>query len=261
MSNNVLPLEVSERGTEGVPVFIQDQTTDPLDIVFLEFLNNTTIAADTAVGSNQFTATAGHGIVPGNVIEIANNEIFIQALVIAVAGDLITIDSPINHLYLAGSPLIISNPEMNVLGTPASPRIFSIVPGPNQKGDITRAIIEIQDSSSMDFTKFGGIASLTNGCLMRYKKSNGDFINLFNWKSNGGFIIRAFDHQFQTKIGGGLNAFVARTTWAGQSKRGVVLRLDGDAGEELQILVQDDLTGLDRFVCVAQGHLLQETTT
>jgi hypothetical protein len=250
--------ETSARGITGLGVFVQDQTTDALDIAFLESLNETTIAADTVRDTNTFTATSGHGIIAGNIIEISNENVFIQALVLNVAGDVITIDSPINHVYLAGSPLFVSSAEMNVAGTPASPRIFSVKPGPGQSGDMVRVIIQIQDDSGMDFTTFGGLPELENGCLIRIKRQNGDYTNLFNWKSNGGFIIRSFDHDFQSKIGGGLFGFVARSTWGGQSKRGVVIRLDGGKNEELQVLVQDDLTGLSRMVMVAQGHELQE---
>lgn len=76
---------------------------------------------------------------------------------------------------------------------------------------------------------------LTRGCLLRVKKPTGDFVNLFNWKTNGGFIIRSFDHSFQEKVG-------------------VV------PNEELQIVIQDDLSsGLAEFLALAQGHELQET--
>ena len=46
-----------------------------------------------------------------------------------------------------------------------------------------------------------------------------------------------------------------RMTFAGQDKHGVVVRLD--TGEEFQIVVQDDLTGLETFSCMAEGHFVQ----
>jgi hypothetical protein len=252
------PIEVGPTGTMGVPTFIQDQTTFPLDLWFLERLNDATIAVDTVLGAASFTATAGHGIVDGNVIEINNTTTFIQAIVTNVATNVITIDQPINHVYLAASQLIVSNKNMNVLGTQGSPRIFTIAPEVGQKGDFTRIISTLSDASAMDFTTFGGQSALANGCVLRLKLAGGDFFNLFNWKTNGEFIVRAFDHSFQTKIGGGEHSFTARSTWGGQSKRGVVLRVEGTRLEELQILVQDNLTGLTDFNMVAQGHALQE---
>lgn len=251
-------IETSDRGDRSLSVNITDQTTAALDIYFLETLNMTTIAADVAVDDTAFTATTGHGIVIGDVVEIANLDIFIQAIVLNVTVDVIDIDTPINHAYLSGSTLVISNKNMNVVGTAATPRVFSILPGPAQSGDITRMILNILDGSAMDFSTFGGIGALTNGCVLRVKKEDGDFINLFNWKTNGEFIIRSFDHSFQTKTGGGLHSFAARSTWAGQSKRGVSVRIDGERGEEIQLLIRDDLSALSFMSVVAQGHELQQ---
>lgn len=41
-------------------------------------------------------------------------------------------------------------------------------------------------------------------------------------------------------------------TYGEQSKRGVVIRLG--IGDELQIIVQDNLTGLIALLAIAQGH-------
>ena len=251
-------VEVSNRNTIGVPVFVQDQTSESLDVLFLETLNVTTVAADTVRDTNIFTATAGHGIVIGNIIEIADSSTFIQAYVVNVIGDAIEIDSFINHVYVAGSTLVVSNRDMNVNASPGAPRIFSVLPGPDQAGDLVRVNINMESSSSMDFSTFGSLPKLTYGCLIRIKRPNGDYINLFNWKSNGEFILRSFDHSFQNKTGGGQFGFVSRSTWGGQSKRGVVIRVEGSLGEELQIVVMDDLTGLNICLAVAQGHELQE---
>lgn len=252
-------IETSDRGDRALAVILTDQTTPALDLRFLEELNTTTIAADTAIGDTSFTATGGHGIVVGDTIEIADGATFIQAEVLSVATNLIGIDTPINHAYLSGTVLIVSNKDMSVSGTISSPRIFKITPGTGQAGDITRIIISIQDSTAMDFSTFGGISGgVTNGCVIRIKKENGDFINLFNWKTNGDFIITSFDHIFQTKVGGGLHSFVSRSTWAGASKRGVALRIDNALGEEIQVLIQDDLSSLSIMGIAAQGHELQE---
>ena len=109
----------------------------------------------------------------------------------------------------------------------------------------------------MDFTTFGGLAALANGCVLRYLQEDLTFINSFAWRTNDELIERSFDHNFQSKIGGGSHGFVARSTWSGQDKRGVTIRLDGALFEELQIVVQDDLTGLDKFRVVSQGHIVQ----
>jgi len=261
MSNNALPLVTSALGEIGVPVFNVNYTTNPVDTNFQEILNVTTLALDTVIGSNTFTVAPGHEAIIGDGIAMVNlavPEVFLLGTILGVAGDIITIDSPINKIYPIGSIVRIANSNINVAGTPASPRIFGVAPIPGLSGNVTRMMIEIQDAQSMDFSTFGSLTSLTNGCLVRLKKADGTFINLFNWKNNGQFILRSFDHNFQEKTGGGKHSFVSRRTWAGEEKHGVVLRLDGTLGEEIQLLVQDDLTGLDYFQAVIQGHIVQE---
>lgn len=250
--------ETSNRGTTGLGVFIQDQTTEPLDVALLQDRGSFTLASDTVLSSRFFDANAGHGIAVGEVIELANSITFMQARVLAVVTNAIEIDTPINHVYTSGDTAIRSSEDLRVNGS-VTPQIFSILPLAGQSGDITRIIIAIESAMAMDFTKFGSLASLTNGCMLRVKRKGGDFRNLFNFKNNGDFIEKAFDHHFQDKIGGGGFGFVARLTYAGQSKHGVTIRLDGSLGEELQLVIQDDLSaGLTKFRVTAQGHELQE---
>ena len=112
----------------------------------------------------------------------------------------------------------------------------------------------------MDFTTFGSGPALTNGCVLRIKNPDGTFKNLFNFKSNSDFIEQGFDHAFLApKTGNTFTGFTSRVTWGGQSKHGVVIRLDGTLGEELQLIIQDDLiaSGNTRFHLTAQGHEIQ----
>ena len=47
----------------------------------------------------------------------------------------------------------------------------------------------------------------------------------------------------------------SRRTFGGQNKNGIVIRLKGDDNDELQAIIQDDLTDLDHFHVIAQGHV------
>lgn len=51
---------------------------------------------------------------------------------------------------------------------------------------------------------------------------------------------------------------VFRRSFAGQDKNGVVIRLNGDQGDEFQVIVQDNLTGLTHFRTVVQGHVVED---
>lgn len=258
----VSPLETSDRGISGLPIFVQDQTTPVLSIPFLKGRASLTLASDTVIDSRTITLTGGHGVVAGEVIEISDSVAikFMQSDVVSVATDVITLDQPVNRVYtVSGAGVFASSKDLLVDGS-VTPQIFSILPLPEQSGDMVRIIMELRGTDDMDFTTFGSVPELTNGCVIRLKNQDGTFMNLFNFKSNSDFFEQGLDHAFLLpKQGGSTRGVVARVTWGGQSKHGVVIRLDGSLSEELQIVIQDDLTaGLNtRFRLTAQGHELQ----
>lgn len=250
--------ETSARGNTGLGVFIQDQTTQSIDVFFTTKKPDVTTTTVAPQGTHDVDLEPGHNAVVGDVIESRTAENFVQAEIIDVVSDTITVSTPFSRTFPIGTVIGLGSPLLNVLGSQVAPVIFSVDPSSVQNIDITRIILNFIDNSSMDFTTFGSLPQLTTGCTLRYKQADGTFINLFNWRDNGELIERSFDHNFQSKFGGGGPfGFVARSTWAGQDKRGVTIRVDGAFGEELQIVVQDDLTTLTKFRVVAQGHIVQ----
>lgn len=267
-------IEVSARGNMSQAVSVQDQTTDSLSIPFLKELDTATLAVTTTVNDRFFDVDPGEGVkfTAGDIVEFANTVTFLQARVLSIATDTIKLDQPINHAYALGSTLFISTDNLLVDGrlvadggTAGGPQVFSVLPLPTQSGDITRALLTMRATAAMDSGTFGPIAAaLTNGCVLRKKRANGDFKNLITWKDNGDFIAQCFDHAFLPNNGQGERLFIARYTWSGKDKQGVVQRVEGDRGEALEIVVQDDLRLATTatwvsFSIALQGHELQET--
>lgn len=251
------PIETSNRGNVAVPVFLQDQTTEALDVPFLLDRGNFTINGDTTRDSRFFNANAGHGIAVEDIVELADSASFMQARVKDVIVNAIEIDTPINHVYLDGALGIRATDDLRVDGS-VTPQVFSILPLAGQSGDLTRIILTIESSNSMDFTKFGDQAALTNGCVLRVKRENGDFRNQLNFKTNGDFIEKAYDHTVLPRAGSGGYGMVFRLTYAGQENHGVAIRVDGDLNEEWQIVIQDDLSsGFLKIRMTSGGHELQ----
>lgn len=250
--------ERSDRGDVGTKIFIQDQTTPMLDLRFLERIGTFQLASPTTASTRTFTAIAGHGIVVGNIIELQNDRNFCQARVLGVNVNSITIDMEIGDIYPVGLTFPVSNDDMRVNGS-VTPRIFTLKPDVGQSGDINSIQFAVQSASPMDFSTFGSANALPVGCLLRVKRQGGALINLFNFKTNGELIIRGIDHSFQEKAGGGLHAFIAQIAFNGQQNRGVTVRLDGDLGEELQLVVQDNLSviGQDYIRATAYGSGIQ----
>jgi hypothetical protein len=261
------PLETSDRGNTGAAVFIQDQTSPILTVPLLKGRAALTLTADTIIGDNVINVAGGHATAVGEIIELADPVVkkFMQSAVVSININALTLDQPVNRVYtIAGSVVQASSQNLLTNGL-VTPQVFSILPLPDQAGDMVRIIMEIRGGANktMDFTKFGSAPALTNGCVIRIKNEDGTFTNLFNFKSNGDFIEQGFDNGFlEPSTGNTITGFVARVTWGGQSKHGVVIRLEGSKNEELQVVIQDDLTiGADVntvFHLTAQGHELQE---
>ena len=247
-------IETSDEGNTALKVFVQDQTTPIIDNYFHQHLNETTLATNAVVDAKTVTLSSGHGAVVGNYIVIYEGGNVSEFEVLGVATDVITIDSPMDFAYTTSAAVQIVNVNMAVDGS-TTPVIFTVDPPAGFDYDITRVILNILDTSSMDFSTFGSGAAITNGVVLRV--TNGAQRNLFNWKTNGELINRAFDHSFQTNNANNARGFTVRSTFSGAGKRGVTVRLNGDDNDELQIVIQDDLTGQDRITMIAQGHRVQ----
>jgi hypothetical protein len=255
------PVEESDRGGIGVPVFVQDQTTGVLTVPFLQTKATTALAVDAVVDSREVTLVGGHGTTVGEILEIADaaTQRFIQGLVLNVVGDVITLDKPINYPYEAATAIVVRSTDDILVDGSVTPQVFSILPLPQQNGDIVRIIWEIRSTNAMDFSTFGGAPGLVNGCVLRVNHGDGTYTNLFNFKTNGEIGEQCYDVSYQENTGNSVRGLLARLTWGGSSKHGVVIRLDGNLGEALELVVQDNLlTGNTRFHLTAQGHNVQD---
>jgi hypothetical protein len=255
-------IEISDRDVRSVRVITGNRTSPLLSVPFLQTRSQVTLAADATLDSNVITLVGGHGVTVGEIIEMAEDGTnkFMQSEVVSVVTNTITLDQPVNRPYpAAGTSVFASNKNMLVDGS-VTPVVFSILPLATQAGDMIRIILEIRGATNgaMDFTTFGSEATLTNGCVIRIKNEDGTFTNRFNFKSNSDFIEQGLDHKFlDPKVGNTVTGLVSRVTWGGDDKHGAVIRLDGSKNEELQIIIQDDLTGGNtRFHLTAQGHEL-----
>lgn len=248
-----LPLEANG----GVAVNIQDQTSLALDLNFLRSLNSTTLTSDASPEDRVLNVAAIDDIAAGVVLGLGSGTgDFYFGTVLSVDTLAITMDTPIDREFLSASTVVVvTSKHMNVLGTAASPIIFQIGPiGSAIVVDITRIMGSIIDDAAMDDGKFGGISALTNGIVFRLH--NGVINNHWNAKTNGDLGLICFDSAYTEKAPAGENGFRFRNTYAGPSKHGVTLRLD--EGETLEILIQDDLTGLTDFQMMAQGHVVTD---
>jgi hypothetical protein len=244
----------------GAPVNIQDQTTPPLDIFFVQLNGSiTTLAEDSFIDNQTINVTnrSASGIDVGTYLGLSgvNGGRFYFGEVLSVSGDLVTLDTPLDFNYTANANVVPTTRDLNVDGS-LTPQIFFVGvggAGSDLEFDITRIMIKCITDTAPTLDRFCDQTSLTNGIILR--RVDGDARNIWNVKNNGELGHLAYDYQpyLATNPGQTQNGALFRYSFAGQDKHGVAVRIK--PGDELQIIIQDDLSGIDLFRVVAEGHI------
>jgi hypothetical protein len=244
----------------GVPVNVQDQATKMLNLFFIQPLgDSTTLAVPSVVDSRTINVADATGFVDGNYLGIfaGLGKFYFGTQLGAPAGNVITLDTPLDFVFPAGAIVLNFTREMAVDGS-VTPQVFQI--GPigvplDLRIDVTKLVVSMVDNLEMDDSKFGGNGALTRGCVLR--KRNGEYDNEANWKKNRDIGIYAGRAPAYTdKAGSGAFGAYFEIRFAGQDNRGVTRRLE--PGDVLEVLIQDDLTALTSFEMMAQGHIVQD---
>jgi hypothetical protein len=252
----ILPLE----SNGAIPVNVQDQTTPPVDLYFIQAIGDpTTLAADIIVGDTdvEVTSAADFSIDSYMGIFCPDAERFYFGTVLAVNGTTITVDTPVDFAFHAGDNVISATRDLEVSGSLASPEIFQVSGAGSGalEVDITRIIVSMILDSQPDDGLFGNVAKLDNGIVLR--RVDGTTRNIWNVKENGDFATLAYDVTYTARtVPQGSYGMRCRYTFAGQDKHGVAVRLS--AGDSLQILVQDDLTDITQLRILAAGHVVTD---
>ena len=236
-------------------VFIQDQFTNIVEARFFNKSSECTLTQAVSVDDNSIELEEGHGVTAGDYIVIDRKY---KGLVLSVSGQTVNLDEPANIDFGIGTTVEIGSADMNIDGSTAQ-QTFIFAPPTGVTWDITRMIGAMRDASSMDDGDFGGLTELTNGLVLRVKKGDGTYNNLFCAHTNSDFALTCYDADYipDTQGPSGEYGFRFRRTFSGQEKNGVVIRLNGDLGEQLEAIVRDDLTGLTFFNMGAQGHVVE----
>ena len=244
----------------GIPVNIQDQHTRALDLHFIKAAGvPTTLTTQAEPEDKTITVASTAGFVAGTVIGIFSGagEFYFGKQVGAVSGQIVTLDTPVDKRFTTAISAVITATDQMAVNGSATTQIFQIGPIAVVRAiavDITRIMGYIQSSAAMDDALFGNLAALTNGVVLRV--NNTRINNVWNIKTNGEFGLLCFDSTYTTKAPAGSFGYRFRNTYAGPTKHGVTLRLD--AGDTLEVLIQDNLTSLESFRMMAQGHIVTD---
>jgi hypothetical protein len=233
---------------------VQDNNTERVvEFLFKRTINLITLSEPTEINSYTLKVEAGHNLVVNNYVALIEDGVPFQAKVLGVNTNTITLDSPFDRVYSVSTVGARTTIDMNVNGS-TTPVIFNINPIQRAKWHINGVVIQITSTSAMDDSKFGGITALSKGLLLRHK--NRHFYNISNVKSNGDFILRNYSVQYSDKAPAGVFGLKAEKVFNGHNGNGSAICLRGDTLNELQIIVQDNLTGLSRIQAMAFGRII-----
>jgi hypothetical protein len=255
-------MAVNSDGHINADTYWQDQTTDVVIANFNKVTNNTTLNGAVAIDDRTIVVTSATGIAVGSYIILfdSGGERFSTFYATVVVGTTITLDSPLDYAYPDGTFVDVAITDLSVNGA-VTPQVFGLrgigaPPGVDINFHVTRIIFEMITDAIVDLSKFGDQAPLTNGLLLRTRNTR--YKNIFNVKTNAEIAGIMYDWNPFAKLNPvqGVDGFVARLTFGGPSKIGVVIDLP--IGDDLEVHVQDDLSGITSFKMWAEGHITEE---
>jgi len=236
----------------SLDVFIQDQDTPPFQYFLMQNLKeDILLVTGTAIDDEVIYVDAGHGITTDSYLSIREGAYQSQVGVSGVAGDDITLATPLSNAYTTDAQVIRGNIEMNISGS-YSDQIFEMEVWGTEPIDIQTVVVTIQHDGAGDDSKFGDLAALTNGLLF---VKDGDVIHqhLGNYKQNQDFREFGATVEYSDKAGGG--NYATNITYDIKKIYGIVIRVDPDYNESLQAIVQDDLNDLVRLRVSIMGQI------
>lgn len=251
---------IQGRINAAVDVALQDQTSQIVSVNFTELVVSTTLAADASIDDTEIEVTSATGIVVGQYVALFNPTAvrFSFFHVLGVVSTTITVDSPLDYPYPSGTYADFGSHDLAVNGS-VTPRVFGLRGSGTPTGvdltvDITQITLTAATVTAVDLIKFGDLAALTNGIVIRQR--DGAYYNICNLISNQDIanVFGTFTPILATNPAQNYDGFTAIYGLSGQNRIGVVIRLA--VGEDLELIVQDNLTGLVSFEAVAQGHVV-----
>lgn len=213
-----------------------------------------TLGAPASIDDRDITVTNGGLFTVNDRITLAEGTLRESATIkiTAVAGNVLSMDKPLEHDYTIAAIVTGVIKSLNVNGS-VTPQIFQIAPPADEIWHIYRMTIAMVHTTVSSDDLFGNLTKLANGLVMR--QINGFRHNLTVWRDNSDIIEdTGVDLRYSSKSGGGLFGTAARWTF---KRAGTVVTLDGSKGDKFQAIVQDNLSQatMKDIEIKVQGHV------
>lgn len=215
----------------------------------------TTIAVASSPQDTSIIVVSSVGFTVGDYLHIENGvQELVHPAITIIVGNVITLDKPLDNGYAVGTSVVKSIVNMNEVATLASPLSYQIKPLPGEIWHITKISISMAHSSAGDLGKFGNITALSNGMLIRkFNGATGQYGTFTIWKTNGDIDLDMGTVTFPIRSGGGGSYGTAASGRLEQDTKSIAY-LNGDNGDFMEILNQDDLSTLGFIMAKGQGH-------
>lgn len=239
---------------QDAPLVVSSEGASPLLFGKLGNLNvSTTTSLAVSVGDKVINVVSAAGMLVGDSLFIVDATVgIVEAFtILSVTANAVTIDTPSGNAFAAGLFVGSSNLNMAVDGS-VTPVRFNLKTGVEDFPvtiHLSRIIFHMETATEPGMNLFGDIAALTNGIYLR--KIDGETITYFNIKTNGGLSEIAYDVDFYDAAKFGTYGIGCRLTF---TKLGSFIELTQN--DDLELWIQDDLTGISKFTAVVEGHFV-----
>lgn len=137
------------------------------------------------------------------------------------------------------------NKNMAVDGS-VTPVSFKAVPPEGKKWRINRVLVYMEGANPFSAEKFGDLNALANGTT-----NNLNGVKVTSWKTNRDFALEMYDLNTIKSLGKEDRSFSGR--WSFDKAFGKPVLIDSSS-TGVELIVNDDLSGLTSFYIKAQGQ-------
>lgn len=210
-----------------------------------------TLSGTQSLGSLTITLTPTADIDIGDAITIKEGDQRYQSIVKAKDASSVTVVSPLTYAFTVAASVSAGSWNLNKNGS-ITPVSFELTSVSGVTMHLTKISINLIDNSVMDSSKFGSLAALANGMVLRHENSR--TCNLALLINNSGFSEQGFSTIYDEKPPSGV--YSVRHTMIIPDIYGSVLEVTGDPSDKLILRIQDDLSAMDNVVCNLGGHII-----
>jgi len=215
----------------------------------------TTLAVGVTSQDITINVVSAAGLSVGDIIELRNgyDNIELPFVIRAIVVNAVTLNRPADRNYAIGDAIqsVVRNMAVDGSVTPVSFKIIPPTTGPESLYQVTRLLPSMIHASAGDDGKFGGIAALDNGVVIRTIEE-GEVFSRTVWRTNGDMRADMFNLEYSDKAPAGNNGTAGRWTI---KESEAIFELSGAGGDYMEALIQDDLTGLIDFGIKGQGRV------